>query len=366
MRAILAALAFGVVTTPLFASFAPARADEASAQAEQTSGSVAVAPEPVAEAPTRIVPPDDKATFSFILDNDLFGGTDKYYTNGFLFSYRSPSDLPPGALDDFADVLNPLVSENSSRRWGVAFGQDIFTPEDILLTNPDPEDRPYAGWLYGALSLSSYTDTSYGSLELQAGVVGPSALGEQVQNNVHDFWSINRAFGWDYQLKDEPGINLVASRLWRVNYPFDATKPRGLAWGIVPNLQGSLGNVQTYASGGAMVRIGSDLYADFGPPRTRPSVAGSGFVQPDPDNFGWYVFVGVEGRAVGRDIFLEGNTFKDSRSVDKKIFVGDASIGAAMLFSWGRLAYVHTVRSEEFQNQAGPFEFGSLSLSVRF
>ena len=220
--------------------------------------------------------------------------------------------------------------------------------------------------LFRSASLSSYTDTVYNTLELQLGVVGPAALGEQAQNNVHDFLGIDRAFGWDEQLGNELGINLVANRMWRVNYPFDEERPRGLAVGLVPQVTASVGNVQTYGSAGVMVRVGRDLYADFGPPRQRPSVAGSDFVQPATDRWGWYLFAGVDGRIVGRDIFLDGNTFQDSRSVDKKHFVGDGSLGGALLFPWGRLSYVHTFRSEEFDGQ-GPFaEFGSVNLSVRF
>jgi hypothetical protein len=95
-------------------------------------------------------------------------------------------------------------------------------------------------------------------------------------------------------------------------------------------------------------------------------VAGSDFVQPATDRWGWYLFAGVDGRIVGRDIFLDGNTFQDSRSVDKKRLVGDASLGAALLFPWGRLSYVHTFRSEEFDGQDSFAEFGSVNLSVRF
>ncbi|WP_431267587.1 lipid A-modifier LpxR family protein [Dankookia sp. P2] len=42
-------------------------------------------------------PADRAGTFAFILENDTFGGTDKYYTNGFLFAWRSsPTIRRPG------------------------------------------------------------------------------------------------------------------------------------------------------------------------------------------------------------------------------------------------------------------------------
>jgi lipid A 3-O-deacylase len=51
---------------------------------------------PSLRLPDQAPPPDPYGTFSFSIENDLFGGgTDRYYTNGFLFSWRSPSeDLP--------------------------------------------------------------------------------------------------------------------------------------------------------------------------------------------------------------------------------------------------------------------------------
>lgn len=272
-------------------------------------------------------------TFSIICENDLLAGTDRYYTSGFQVAWRSPSYDPPEWLAFLTDPPGVIFPRDGTPRCGLAFGQNIFTPDDTLLRNPDPRDRPYAGWLYGAISLTSYTATSYGSVELQLGVVGPSALGEQVQNNVHDFLNIDRAYGWNYQLKDEPGVNLVLSRQWRFN---SEQVWDDIAVGIVPSLKASLGNVQTYASAGLMVRIGNELMADFGPPRIRPSISGSAFYQPD-GAWGWYIFAGLEGRVVGRDIFLDGNTWRESRHVDKETFVGDVSAGFALMMPFARL-----------------------------
>ena len=88
-------------------------------------------------------------------------------------------------------------------------------------------------------------------------------------------------------------------------------------------------------------------------------------MQPRED-FEWYVFTGLEGRAVGRDIFLDGNTFRDSRSVDKRIFVGDFQAGVAVVYRGIRVALTQVWRSEEFYGQSGRQKFGSLSVSFRF
>lgn len=308
------------------------------------------------------LPPDPYGVFAFILENDTFGGTDKYYTNGFLFAWRAPSYNPPAWLGALTDRPSLLFPAGGTARWGLSFGQKKFTPEETLLFNPDPNDRPYAGWLYGSVALYSSTATELGSLELQFGVVGPAALGQQVQNITHDLMQIDRAFGWRSQLKDEPGVNLILARQWRYNQPFG---DGGLAWGVVPNVTVSLGNVQTYASVGGLLRIGNDLEADFGPPRARPASAGSTFFEPT-GRWGWYGFAGVEGRAVGRDIFLDGNTWRDSRSVEREDFVVDATLGVALMMPRARLTASYTIRSQEFVAQREAAQFGSVSIAFRF
>ncbi|EHL98660.1 hypothetical protein HMPREF9946_03514 [Acetobacteraceae bacterium AT-5844] len=312
-------------------------------------------------APDQATPPDPYGTLTFSLENDLFGGgTDRYYTNGFQLAWRSPSADLPRPLAWFNDQLDWVLGPGTLR-WGLTFGQSMFTPEDTELVNPDPRDRPYAGYLYGSVSLYRTTELTFRSLELQLGVVGPSALGEWVQNGIHDLWNIERAHGWDYQLKDEPAFNAIYNQKWRL--------PLGTFMGVeaeaLPSFTLAAGNVQTYAGVGGMLRIGQGLSADFGPPRIRPALSGSSWIEPS-DEFGWYVFAGVDGRAVAHDIFLDGNTWRDSRSVDKRPLVGDFQAGVAVVWRGVRFSLTQVWRSEEFYGQNGEQKFGSLSVSFRF
>jgi len=92
----------------------------------------------------------------------------------------------------------------------------------------------------------------------------------------------------------------------------------GLDADVLPHFGGALGNVFTYGAAGVTLRIGSGLEDDFGPPRIRPSLPGSAYFLPGK-GFNWYLFAGLEGRAVLYNIFLDGNTFTDSHSVDKSL-----------------------------------------------
>ena len=67
-----------------------------------------------------------------------------------------------------------------------------------------------------------------------------------------------------------------------------------------------------------------------------------------------------------RNIFLDGNTWKDSRSVDKKPLVGDLQAGLAITINGTRIAYTHVIRSKEFDGQDQHDEFGALSVSFNF
>ncbi|WP_419897033.1 lipid A deacylase LpxR family protein [Roseomonas sp. USHLN139] len=305
-------------------------------------------------------PADPYGTFTFSIENDMFGGSDRYYTNGFQFAWRSPSADLPGPLSWLNDRLDWVMGPGTLR-WGAALGQSMYTAEDTFTTNPRLNDRPYAAYLYGALSLSRTSEFTSTQFELQAGVVGPSALGEFIQNNYHELIGVDQVNGWKTQLKDEPALTAIIERKWRL----PLAEIGAIGFEAIPSATLSLGNVQTYAGIGGLLRFGQGLDADFGPPRIRPALAGSSWIQPRQD-FGWYVFAGLDGRGVARDITLDGNTWRDSRSVDKRVLVGDLQAGVAVLWQGMRFAYTQIWRSEEFYGQRGVQSFGSLSVSFRF
>jgi hypothetical protein len=229
------------------------------------------------------------------------------------------------------------------------------------LDDPPLDDRPYAGWLYGSLGLISETGKQLDQLGLTVGMVGPASLAEQTQKLVHSIVGADRPEGWSTQLRNEPGIVLTYEHSWRRFV--SRTLITGLPFDITPHAGGAIGNIYTYANAGATLRVGNKLPLDYGPPRIQPSLPGSDFFISD--GLAWYLFGGVDGRAVVRNIFLDGNSFRDSRSVDKKPFVGDLQFGFAIIFEGVRLSYTHVVRTKEFKTQDGGDNFGAVSLSIR-
>lgn len=309
-------------------------------------------------------PADPRAAFHLLGENDSYSllgpGTDRWYTNGSRLGWQSAEGSLPGVMQGLDTALASLFGPANSR-CGLGLGQEIFTPRDKRLRNPDPRDRPYAGYLHANLTLDRRTWTTLDRFELQAGVVGPSSLGRQAQDAVHDILGDTRPRGWRYQLRDEPVFNVNAERIWRLPL---ARLPGGLGVDALPSLGAQLGTVRVAANAGARLRVGQGLERDFGVPRIRPAIADA--PAPVGEGFGWYLFGGLGGNAVAHDIFLDGNTYRSSRSVDLRPFTGDAEAGAAVFWDNLRLSYTQVWRSKEFVSQPKPFTFGAFSLSLTF
>jgi lipid A 3-O-deacylase len=310
--------------------------------------------------------------FSLYFENDYFGGEDRRYTNGVKLSWVS-GDLSDWGKEGWRQTLIeslPFVNQpDRQKNLGVALGQNIYTPDDTSLAVPDPTDRPYAGWTYLEFSFISKTDRMMDTVAIQLGIVGPKSYADETQRIVHEWINDDVPAGWDSQLENEPGINLVAERKWRL---YGRTFGDTLGVDFIPHVGASLGNVQTYANAGGQVRLGFNLPSDFGVNLIRGGGAVSTPVNDaDPRvsatrDWSFFIFGGVDGRAVAQDIFLDGNTFRDSASVDKKNFVGDAYYGFGVILGTWQLTYTEAVRTLEFDGQDGKSYFGSVTLSKAF
>ena len=314
-----------------------------------------------AQAAEQMADEDSHGTLTLLFENDLFFNTDRDYTNGVMAAYTTaPADTPDWALR--AARLLPFFLQHGEVRTSYSLGQDMFTPKDILIADPPPDARPYAGFLYGALGLTAENDRRLDQLQLQLGVVGPDSYAEETQKFVHRLVHANAPQGWNTQLGNEPGLALIYERSWR---SYVSGKLLGFSFDIDPHIGGAVGNVYDYVNAGAMLRLGYDLPDDYGPLRIEPSLPGSDFYEPT-SGFGWYLFAGVDGRAVGHNLFLDGNTFQSSRHTDKLPLVGDLQVGAAISLARMRIAFTHVFRTKEYHAQPGIDQFGAVSVSFRF
>lgn len=313
--------------------------------------------------------------YNFYYENDLFAGTDNNYTSGAKFSWVSANledyihdpCLPKWVrqLNRISEIVQPGVFD--TRNMVVSFGQEIYTPTDKYRSDLIVNDRPYAGWLYLGLAYNARNDKDMEVTEIDIGMVGPASLAKQSQDFIHRLRGIDRFQGWSNQLNNELGIQFVKERKTKV---FNYSRSSGPKIDAITHYGYSLGNVKTYLNAGMEVRIGTYLPNDFGTSPIRPA---SDSNAPLPMNVshrladgGIHAFVSVDGRAVARNIFLDGNTFSDSHSVSKRYFVGDVAAGIAWQWVGGKITYAQYLRSKEFRGQVKPQSYGSITLSLEY
>ena len=335
-------------------------------------------------------------------DNDVAGllgeGTDRYYTNGVKIesSFRRDPERAGARGDGVVTGLKRALTwlrmfpdedyyaagrpYDYEQHVTVGIGQQIYTPEDIEDPAIIPDDRPYAGYLfaYAALhNLASEDGTSDGeerretrrdrldSVELQLGIIGPSSRADEFQTGVHDFLDATKPEGWDNQLRDEPVVQLSFTRQIRHGYEKDVVRRFFFLfpeYDVISNYAGRIGIVHVNAQVGASLRFGWNLPRDFAVDAVTPRIN-----YGDRDQRWCYFFVGVDGRFVLRNAFLDGNWTKTSvHSVDSEAFVADFKLGISFKIGAWELGYTQYARTPEFRRTSDPQLFGAITAGLSF
>ncbi len=307
-------------------------------------------------------PRDEFLTLTFENDS-IASGADRNYTNGIRISWFDTGDRPP-AMASFLDHFIPMFSVNDTTSVYYSVGQNLYAPRDLTRSTPNPKDRPYAAFLYGSMGMSNLKDNHQDNVELTIGVIGPWALGKETQQFVHTLLGAQDPKGWNSQLRNEVGLMASWEHLWPEAY---AAEFGDLHFRASPYVGATLGNIYTYANSGLIVQLVPKQYKwQTTPLRVRPAMPGNGYFSVPEGEFSWSLFAGVEGRAVGRNIFLDGNTFENSPSVGKKPIVGDANIGAAFTYGRTQVNYTLNWRAPEYYGQDKSDLFGAVSVGYRF
>ncbi len=283
------------------------------------------------------------------VENDVLAQSDRYYSNGLRLEHHGEY----ASCRSLALALGFPDSPEHRYPCGGSLAQNIYTPSRIVPFEgespwPDPNDRPYGGWLHAGLlfqhlaATEDPVDSSRLTLQATMGVIGPASGSGPTQRWFHQ--ALNDLFGhtvakipigWEAQLPNEPAFHLSALReqplLWS---PFlDASWSAGAM----------LGTVFVNASVGATVRVGA-LSRPFGLSPIMPSVlptlrarraskegSPQASARPESPERTWeaYLFARGQVRWVARNLFLDGTFFRKSISVRKTPFVGDTEFGLA-------------------------------------
>lgn len=300
------------------------------------------------------------------IENDSFGSTDRYYTNGIKIGGGIPADRISGLFTRPPNALLDAISDGASNHFGLFIGQNLYTPRDISIAAPQPNDRPWAAWAYIGAVAQSVKDDRLHTVEFDLGFVGPPALGKQAQTFWHNhIVDAPEPKGWGNQLRGEPGFLLAYLHKRRYG---DNTGVQ-----FVPHIGATVGTIMTFVRIGGIVRVGQNM-TGFGPDGIEPGGAmlKNTRVQQEGNArqpYEWFVFAGVDGRAIGHNIFLDGSLFRDGPSVQRRDTVYDFTAGVSARIDKVRMSVTRIKRSEEFTTPAGGGgrqRFYSVNIGIEF
>jgi lipid A 3-O-deacylase len=276
-----------------------------------------------------IIPAQAPRQLTLRLDNDAFNfwlppykRSDDEYTSGARLVYEN------GWSPWWSSRVWPKV-ERCDRETTGCFtptawvAQEIFNPARDSRQRQIEGSRPNAGWLYFTEEVKVAHERSVESASLTLGVTGPPALGAHFQQFAHDRAPrLNRDIDWSSQIQFEPGVN--------ARYEYErltlAREVGRATIQLLPSTSVSAGNVLTEATGSLRARFGFGIVEPWlAPAPNRP-----------PE---FAIVAGVKARAVARDLFLDGNTFRDSPRVKHEPLVYEQELGASFRYKWVRLGY---------------------------
>lgn len=319
---------------------------------------------PARAADTPVEPPLDLrgSEVQVFVENDSFGDTDQGYTNGIKIGGGIPADKVSRLFTLPPDTLLNAITDGASNHFGLFIGQNLYTPRDITIAAPQPNDRPWAAWAYLGAVAQSVKENRLHTVEVDVGFVGAPALGKQVQTFWHDHVvDAPEPQGWGNQIRAEPGLMLTYVHKRRYG-PSTGVQ-------VVPHVGASIGNIMTLVRAGGIVRFGQNM-TGFGPDGIEPGGAMLKNTRRQYDegrrqSWEWFAFAGVDGRVVPYNIFLDGSLFRDGPSIARNDTVYDITAGLSARIDKVRLSVTRIKRSEEF---AGGDEqrFYSINLGIEF
>jgi hypothetical protein len=311
--------------------------------------------------------------FSLTLENDVFAGTDRGYSQGARIMWVSPEAGEgsgrirlPRWIDSLSRRFSALPEAESRRFISVFLGQAMYTPNDIIIPDPPAWDRPYAGYTYVGLGFHTRDSSSMDTVELRAGLVGPHSFAGDTQIVFHKIFGFKRARGWSHQLRDEPVLSIAYDHKEKAGL-----RPgrRGFGADAVVHGGGSLSNAFTGGTAGIELRAGWNLPEDFGTAPIQPGTYSAALFEESRQRragepgFRVHFFLALQGHVVLRDIFLDGNTFGGGPRVEKYPFRADVMAGIAFRLRRLKFSFGYVAMTKQFETQTRPYAYGTMNLA---
>lgn len=239
------------------------------------------------------------------------------------------------------------------------FGQSMLTPSDILIEVPGNDELPYSALLFVNSTHITVNEAYADKISTTLGFVGPWALGEESQKFVHGITGSDEPQGWNTQIGNEIVFQLTRGRAWR-SWTSSSQK-----MDLINSTELSLGTISSSVSVSSIFRYGSGLKETFVTPLLGSSRASNPIATTDS----WYIYAGLNAGYIFNQIFTDGNTFKDSRSIESQ----RESIGFTLGITkaWKNFSFSFAINdsnliSDEDNDKLEDLtRFGSLTLAFR-
>lgn len=268
------------------------------------------------------------------MDNDIFMANDSGYSNGFYFSWIEVGSgdelLQPGMLNT---PLSLLLAESTPLATVVTgtIGQAIITPEDITVEDPGDNQVPYSGLLFYNSSYVEIHEDYADRTSTSIGVIGPASGAEYMQKFVHEITGSDEPLGWDTQLQDELVFRFSGGRTWRSWISADNN------YDLLTSVEAGLGTISSNLLGGLIFRYGNGLRESY----ASHLLGSSKTTNPIATKTGWYTYVDIKVGYTFNQIFTDGNTYRDSRSIDyEKKTIG---LGFGFAYAWQNLSLTFAI-----------------------
>ncbi len=287
-----------------------------------------------------------QSSFEFKWSNDFEYQTDYYFTNGFAFEYFTPW----AKQNPISSILLPTDS-NGFELFSYTLTQDIFTPKEKFNVEGQLNgDRPFAAYLLLGFKKVTFTKASgvKAYSEIQIGILGPAAFGEEVQNGIHNNLPTSaQVVGWENQISNSLMLNYSVS-IEKILFHKNWFEFSGIS-------SVKLGLPFTNAELGVQTRFGlfDSLPKDFE------------FLSLYKWQF--YLTLATRGSLIGYNATLQGGLFSKSVYTLSSInrFVGHANIGLTLIYKKFKLEYVQHFNTPEFPG-AVYHSWGHLIIKVGF
>lgn len=293
-----------------------------------------------------------KSEFGFKSDNDAYlgYGQDRYYTNGLFVTFRHALKQRTSAKK-----INKLIYE-------IEAGQKMYNPRSGNPKSISRIDRPFAAYLFGEVNLNwLYNSENSLKTSLQIGTIGPNAQGKEAQVLLHKTFGFYPIHGWDWQIKNEVGINTS------INYDHFIYRSQSKNNDFCITSYINAGNTFAGAGAGILFRTGS-LNQFFNTVYNNSVVSNNASTAP-LNSREVFFYLRPMIHYIAYDATIQGGLFNKDKGptiFNVKPVVFSQELG--VMYAKKRITadFALIFKSKEVESTAKAHQYGSISLYYRF